>query len=209
MAKSKGRSRGSLRRKLSIIAFVAIIIAIPLTVVISQQQQETRQQAAGTECIYAFRTLSICNSYCSSQSGKTCLQSLSRRWGCCSRTISPTPAPTIGTPLNWCSLCSDTYKFCRISWQGNQTCTDNQNAKYTLDCSCTQGTINCGVKGINTSSCKSSPTPYIPKATPTPIMKVSCAPAENQAQAASWAKLCVGGTTRYTGKAWEVCCPTR
>lgn len=210
MAKSKSSSWFSsavFRKDLSIIAFVAIIIAIPLTVVMSQRQQETRQQAAGTTCVYAFRTASICSSYCSGQRGKTCRQNLSRLWGCCNSYTTPSPAPTIGTALQFCSHCSDTYKYCNISWQSTQSCTDTWNAKYTLNCSCTKGTIDCGVKGINTSGCKISPTPFIPKVTPT--TSISCAPATSQAQAQSWAKLCVGGTVKYTGGTWQACCPTR
>src|SRR4030067_1952052 len=136
MAKSKRKgwfSSPIFRRDLSIIGFVAIIIAIPLTVVMSQRQQETRQQAAGTECVYAFNTSSICRSYCTGQTGKTCIQNLNRRWGCCGRNVSPTPAPTVGTPLNWCSRCRDTYKYCNVSWQSTQNCTDTWNAKYNLN----------------------------------------------------------------------------
>jgi len=158
MAKSKSSSWFSstvFRRDLSIIGFVAVIIAIPITVLFSQQQQETRQRASGTECVYAFNTASICSSYCSGQAGKICLQNLEKKWGCCaSNTVTPTSAPVVGTALSWCSRCSDTYKYCHISWQSAQDCTDTGNAKYVIDCNCTLGTIDCGLKGINTSACK-------------------------------------------------------
>jgi hypothetical protein len=175
MAKSKNSSWFSsavFRRDMSIIGFVAIIIAIPLTVAMSQQQQQTKQQAAGVECVYAFNTASVCNSYCAGQPGKTCKQNLSRRWGCCSAYAVPTPAPTIGTALQWCSRCSNTYRYCRVSWQSTQLCTDTWNAKYALDCSCNQGTIDCGLKGVNTSSCRGQ----ITLPTNNPIKKIIVSP---------------------------------
>jgi len=157
MAKSKNPSWFTstvFRRDLSIIGLVAIIIAIPLTVVMSQKQQQTEQQAAGVECVYAFNTDSICNSYCLGQTGKTCQQNLKGKWGCCdSGIITPPPQSNTGI-LSSCSRCSDTYKYCYVSWQSTQGCIDTQNAKYTLNCDCTQGTIDCGLKGINTASCK-------------------------------------------------------
>ena len=139
----------------------------------SQSQQETRQRAAGTECVYAFNTSSICNSYCLGQPGKTCLQNLEKKWGCCSsNVVMPTRTPTIGTALSWCSRCSDTYKYCHVSWQSNQNCSDTWNAKYALDCSCTQGTIDCGLKGVNSSACKKQ----IILPTNTPIKKIPVSP---------------------------------
>lgn len=150
----KSKNRNAFRKNLSIIAIIAIIIAIFLTAVFSQQQQEVRQQAAQTECLYAFKSLSVCNSYCLGQENKKCLQNLKKQWGCCdlSDTNSQNSQTNLGSSI-LCSHCSDTYKYCHVSWYSKQNCQDTENARYIRDCSCTQGTIDCKLLGINTSSC--------------------------------------------------------
>jgi hypothetical protein len=175
MTKSKDSSWFSstvFRRDLSIIGLVAVIIAIPLTVLMSQTQQETRQRAASTECVYAFNTTTVCNSYCSGQPGKTCQQNPKGLWGCCGQITTPTPTLVVETAPMWCSRCSDSYRYCHVSWQSTQGCTDTANAKYVIDCSCTQGALDCGLKGIDTSTCKGK----IALPTNNPIRKTPVSP---------------------------------
>jgi hypothetical protein len=146
----KAKKSSAFKKYLSLIAIVVIIIAIILTVAMSGQQQETRQRAAGTECLYAFNSQSVCASYCSAQQGKVCYQSLNGKWGCCE---SAKTEQTTGITGTMCSRCSDTYKFCHIAWKSNQNCQDTWNGQYSLNCNCTQGNLDCNIKGVDTSSC--------------------------------------------------------
>jgi hypothetical protein len=152
MAKAKNKP-SSFKKKLSIAAIIILAIAIPLTVMIAQKQQEIRQRAAGTECVYAFKAKNVCSSYCAKQENKACRQNINGNWGCCDKIIS-TENPS--SPKT-CSRCSDTYKNCFVKWESTQDCTDTKNAKYALDCSCAQGSLDCKLKGVNTSSCLSAP----------------------------------------------------
>jgi hypothetical protein len=153
MAKAKGKSR--LKKEITIIAIIALMIAIPLTVIMSGQQQETRQRAAKTECVYAFNSKPVCDSYCAKQEGKVCNQNLKGKWGCCLSAKSLQPTPEVNQKnYQFCSRCSDTYKFCLINWESNESCNDTWNGQYKIDCNCTQGNLDCGLKGVDTSVCK-------------------------------------------------------
>jgi hypothetical protein len=157
----------SLKKTLLFIALIAIIAAIPITVISVQMQQQTQQHAAGIECTYAFNSATSCSSYCDKQEDKQCTQNTQGKWGCCSavlNNVTPTIDISSANPVS-CSRCSDTYKYCYISWTSKLACNDTENGKYKVDCSCTQGILDCGLKEIDTSICKPKCVPEAKKCT--------------------------------------------
>ncbi|MBU2632495.1 hypothetical protein KKG52_02155, partial [Patescibacteria group bacterium] len=65
-------STASYSQKVGLVALLIVSAALPLTIIVSQQQQNTKQEAApsaGREsCGKVYTTLKICNSNCPSSS---------------------------------------------------------------------------------------------------------------------------------------------
>lgn len=108
-------------KKIILYPILVILLAIPITVILSQQQQEIRQRAAEPTPIPAPANLNI---------------------------LTPPQSSVL-----LCNRCSNTYKYCRTKWESTQSCTDIQNVNYQIDCSCTQGALDCSEKQVDTSSC--------------------------------------------------------
>jgi len=134
-------------RPFKLIIILAIIAAIPLTVLMSQKQQNVKQEASiagviGTAC--------TSNSQCATGlicSGYKCVAS------------STTPAGILQKQGDYlCNRCSSSSKYCYVAWhEGGINC-DRHNVisdtTYNVDCNCKTG-LSKGIcpDGKSTTAC--------------------------------------------------------
>jgi len=134
-------------RSFKLIVIFAIIAAIPLTVLMSQRQQNVKQEAStaggvGTACV----------------SDTSCNPGLA----CTNYKCSPSSSDPLGTYQKegdyLCTRCSNTNKYCYATWhEGDIKCDRNNvisDTTYNIDCNCKTGT-NKGVcpDGKSTAKC--------------------------------------------------------
>ncbi|HZJ17999.1 MAG TPA: hypothetical protein VFD45_00045 [Patescibacteria group bacterium] len=139
---------GSKLAKLLTIA--AIVLAIPLTVFMSQKQQNTEQEAAsscaakGGSCINTEFTNVVSRCLKNGGSIQSNLCPGKSNIKCCVGNYYPKSTTTTKAATKQCSRCSTTYKYCKAYWkEGDSNCDRNKiigATTYKKDSSCTSGT---------------------------------------------------------------------
>lgn len=119
-------------------------------------------------CQYTYQSTTNCKNYQDAEYTKNCYCTGGAS-NCSAKGVD-----TSGCLPKTCNGCSSSYKYCYYNYQSTNdlNCSNYQDAVYTKDCSCTEGTRTCAV---NTSSCSTS--------TPTSTPFVRCCPKISSASA--------------------------
>lgn len=151
-------SSASYSRTIGIIGLLIVIAAIPLTVFISQKQQEIRQRASSS-CNYAYGSESSCNRNCPPSLGKVCVKSPTSLswWGCCD--MSTTTTSTTTTTSN-AGTTNNTKNSCitlgpKYNCVPTDQCPDGHSFIDTSGGSlpgCSSGTVCCDINTTTTTT---------------------------------------------------------